>query len=59
MEGEVLVVASKVRTYLKGRGVKMSSELIEALNGRVKSLLDSAAERAKGNKRATVKSQDV
>lgn len=59
MEGEVLVVASKVRTHLKGRGVKMSSELVSALNARVKSLLDSAADRAKGNKRATVKPYDV
>lgn len=59
MEGEVLVVASKVRNYLKGQGVKMSSELVESLNGKVKAMLDDAAGRAKGNKRTTVKSQDV
>lgn len=59
MEGEVLVVASKVRNYLKGQGVKMSSELVESLNGKVKAMLDDAASRAKGNKRTTVKSQDV
>ena len=61
MEGEVevLVVASKVRAYLKGKNVKMSSELIGALNAKVKTMLDDAARRAQGNKRATVKTQDV
>lgn len=59
MEGEVLVVASKVRGHLKGKGVKMSSELIGALNEKVKGMLDAAATRAQRNKRATVKPQDV
>lgn len=59
MEGEVLVVASKVRNYLKGKGVKMSGEMIGALNETVKHLLDRAADRAKANKRATVKPQDA
>ena len=59
MEGEVLVVASKVRAHLKGQGVKMSGELVGALNGKVKWMLDEAAKRAKANKRATVKAQDV
>ncbi|HLD25831.1 MAG TPA: hypothetical protein VJC05_02210 [Candidatus Andersenbacteria bacterium] len=59
MEGEVLIVASKVRSYLKSKGVKMSGELVAALNGKVKWMLDEAAKRAQGNKRATVKPQDV
>ena len=59
MEGEILVVASKVRAHLKERGVKMSGELIGALNVQVKGLLDGAATRAQANKRATVKPQDV
>jgi len=59
MEGEVLVVASKVRGYLKSKNVKMSGELIGALNDKVKGLLDAAAGRAQKNKRATVKPQDV
>jgi len=57
--GEVLIVASKVRGYLKGKGVKMSGELVAALNGKVKAHLDDAANRARANKRATVKPQDV
>jgi len=59
MDGEVLVVASKVRGYLKGKGVKMSGDLIAALNTKVMAHLDDAANRAKANKRATVKPQDV
>ena len=59
MEGDVLVVASKVRAHLKECGVKMSGELIGRLNEKVKALLDDAASRAQGNKRATVKPQDV
>ena len=59
MAEDVLVVASKVRVYLKGRGVKMSGDMVGALNGKVKGLLDAAASRAQANKRATVKPQDV
>jgi histone H3/H4 len=59
MEGEVLVIASKVRSYLKDKGVKMSGELVNELSDKVKSLLDSAAARTKANKRSTVKPQDL
>lgn len=59
MDGEVLVVASKVRSHLKEKGVKMSGDLIAALNSKVKLQLDDAAGRARANKRATVKPQDV
>lgn len=56
---EVLVVASKVRAYLKSKGVKVSSELLGALNKKLMTMLDEAVARTKGNKRSTVKSQDV
>ncbi len=56
---EILVVASKVRAHLKSKNVKMSSELIGQLNHKVKWMLDEAAKRAQGNKRATVKPQDI
>jgi histone H3/H4 len=59
MEGEVLVVASKVRGYLKNKNVKMSGDLIGALNKKVMMLLNEAAERTRGNKRSTVKPQDI
>lgn len=59
MAEDVLVVASKVRVYLKGKGVKMSGDLPGQLNVRLKKLLDDAASRAQGNRRSTVKPQDV
>lgn len=56
---DMVVVASKVRGYLKDKGVKMSGELPEAINKKILQLLDSAAERARANKRSTVKPQDA
>ena len=56
---EMLVVASKVRAYLKSKNVKMSGDLPEAVNKKLMVILDAAAERAKGNKRSTVKPQDA
>lgn len=59
MADDVLVVASKVRAYLKSKGAMMSGELLQALDKKVHALLDAAVERTKGNKRSTVKSHDV
>ncbi len=59
MAKEPLVVASKVRAYLKGKGCMVSGELIDALNDYVAACLDKAAARTKANKRATVKAADL
>jgi len=56
---ELLVVASKVRAYLKEKDAKMSGDLPEAINKKVMAVLDEAVMRSKGNKRTTVKPQDV
>ncbi|MEO6078020.1 MAG: hypothetical protein ABIP54_04495 [Candidatus Andersenbacteria bacterium] len=56
---ELLVVASKVRAYLKEKDAKMSGDLPEAINKKVMAVLDDAVMRAKGNKRTTVKPQDA
>ncbi len=56
---DILVVASKVRSYLKGKGVKMSGDLPGALNKKVMMVLDEAAGRARANRRSTVKPQDA
>lgn len=56
---EVLIVASKVKAYNKSKDMLTSSELIGALNDAVYCILDKAIERAKSNKRSTVKAQDV
>ena len=56
---ELLVVASKVRAYLKGKNAKMSGDLPEAINKKLMTILDDAVGRSRGNKRTTVKPQDV
>ena len=56
---EVLIVGSKVRAHIKAKKAMMSGELLPALNGCVIACLDKAIERAKANKRATVKPQDL
>ena len=53
------VVGSKVREFVKGKKCFASSDLLEGLNKQVACLLDSAVERAKSNKRKTVRSHDV
>ena len=56
---EPLVVGSKVRALIRAKGAMMSSELLEALNAGVACMVAKAIERAKANKRATVKPQDL
>jgi histone H3/H4 len=54
-----LVVASKVKAIIKDKGLQTSSDALDALNKRVHALIDDAVSRAKDNKRATVKPQDI
>ena len=56
---EVLVVASKVRAYIKSKKMMCSSELFEALSDKVYCLLDHAMKRTEANRRSTVKAQDL
>ena len=56
---EVLVVASKVKAYVKGKGKMSSSDAIAALNDKVYALLDAAIKRTDANRRSTVKPQDL
>jgi histone H3/H4 len=56
---EVLVVASKVKAYVKSKQMQTSSDAITALSDKVCAILDEAAERAKANRRSTVKPQDL
>lgn len=56
---EPLVVASKVKAYIKEKGMMSSSEAVEALSEHVCKILDAAAARAKANRRSTVKAQDL
>ena len=56
---EVLVVASKVKAYIKSKGMMTSSDAIAALSDQVYALLDAAAARTEANRRSTVKPQDL
>lgn len=56
---EVLVVASKVKAYVKSQGMMSSSDAIAALNEQVYALLDTAIKRTQENRRSTVKPQDL
>lgn len=57
---EVLVVASKVKTYIKEKsGMNTSGAVPEELSKRVQLLLDKAVENAKNDGRKTVMDRDV
>ena len=56
---EPLVVASKVKAYVKDKGMMSSSEMLTALNDVVYAALDAAIERTQANKRSTVRPQDL
>lgn len=58
---EVLYVKSKIREYIKSKGCNTSSALLDGdtLNKIIMEKLDKAVERAKANKRKTVKARDI
>ncbi len=56
---ESLVVASKVKAYIKAKKMMTSSEAIGAINDLLHCILDKAAERTKANRRSTLKAQDL
>ena len=56
---EVLVVASKVKEYIKSKGKQSSGELVPALSDKLYALIDEAITRTDTNKRTTVRSHDL
>ncbi len=56
---EVLVVASKVKEYIKSMDLQSSAEVVPAISEKVYEILANAADRTKGNKRATVRAHDL
>jgi hypothetical protein len=56
---ESLIVASKVKAYVKSKGMMTSSDALEAISDRVYCMLDKATERTKANRRSTLKPQDL
>lgn len=59
MAKETLVVVSKVKEYVKTKGLQTSETAVDALSDSVRELLDKAVERAKDNGRQTVKDRDI
>jgi hypothetical protein len=56
---ESLVVASKVKAYVRSKKMMTSSDALGAISDRVYCMLDKAIERTKANRRSTVKPQDL
>lgn len=56
---EVLVVASKVKAYVKSKGMMTSSDAIAALSDAVYATLDAGIKRTQANRRSTLKPQDL
>ncbi len=58
-EKEVLVVASKVKAYIKASGdLKCSAAVIDVLSDKVRAMCDAAIQSAKSDKRKTVQEKD-
>jgi predicted lactoylglutathione lyase len=56
---EILVVASKVKTYIKQKGdMKTSASVLNALSDRIRSMCDEAIESANSDGRKTVLDRD-
>lgn len=53
-----LLVQSKVRAYVKGKGLNTGGDALAALDKALTKALDSAIKRAKGNDRKTLMARD-
>ena len=56
---EVLVVASKVKAYIKSKGYMCSADAVQAMSDCLYCCLDRAMARTEANRRSTVKPQDL
>jgi len=58
-DNEVLVVASKVKTYIKTQGdMKTSASVLSALSDKIRAMCDSAIASARNDGRKTVLDRD-
>lgn len=55
---ESLLVASKVKAYIKSNECIVSADAVGELNNKIYELLDGAIKRTKDNKRSTVRPYD-
>jgi histone H3/H4 len=58
-EQEILVIASKVKSYISAAGMRCDGDLVVAVSAKVEQLLKDAVERAKTNSRQTVRPGDL
>ena len=56
---DVLVVASKIKAYVRDQGMNTSSDAISCLSEKVYTILDDATARTSANGRKSLKPQDV
>ncbi len=56
---ESLVVASKVKAYIKSKKMMTSADALGALSDKVYCILDAAIARTQANRRSTVKPHDL
>jgi len=56
---EVLIVASKVKEYIRSKGLQSSGETVPALSEKIYSMIDDATDRTKENRRSTVRPCDL
>ena len=58
-DSEILVVASKVKTYIRTSGeMKTSASVLQALSDRIRSMCDHAVANARNDGRKTVLDRD-
>ncbi|MCG8592674.1 MAG: hypothetical protein MJE66_25570 [Proteobacteria bacterium] len=58
-DNEVLVVASKLKAYIKDKsGMKTSANVLTALSDKIRRMCDEAIDRASSDGRKTVKDRD-
>ncbi len=56
---EVLAVMSKVKAYVKAKGMNTAASVSEALSDKIRAILDSAVAAAAAAKRKTVMDKDI
>lgn len=56
---EQLIIASKVKAYVRQHKMMTASDAIVALSDQIYDILDRAIERSKANRRTTVRPQDL
>ncbi|UCG33499.1 MAG: hypothetical protein JSU68_02475 [Phycisphaerales bacterium] len=56
---DTLIVASKVKAYIKTKKMNTSAEAINMLSDQVYMMIDNATNRSRANGRKTIKGQDI